>query len=478
VYDVAIIGCGIVGAAAAYELSRYDLSVVVLERANDVAMGATKANSAVIHAGYDPYPGTLMAKLNVEGVKLARELCEKLDVPYRQCGSLLLAFSGEEVAELNRQLAKAKENGVPDVRIISKEEALRMEPNLSGEVVAALHAPTAMIVDPWEYTLALAETAVRNGVDLNLECEVTGIVKASLGYRLTTVKGVIEARAVLNAAGVYSDVIHNMISQPTFQILPAKGEYCLLDKSEGSRVSNVIFQCPTESGKGVLVAPTIHGNLSIGPGSVSPEDRDDVATTAGGLEFVMDTARKSVPGIDSRAVIRNFSGNRARSDRTDFIIEEAAPCFIDLAGIKSPGLSAAPAIAVMAVRMLESSGIKLREKKEFCDFRRRIRFKGLSSDGKAALIARDPLYGRVVCRCETVTEGEIRDSLNAPIPPRSIDAVKRRCGAGMGRCQGSFCGPRVLEILARHYKCDFAEVLQDGTGTFVLVSKTKSGDRG
>jgi len=475
VFDVVIIGCGIVGAAAAYELSRYDLTVVVLERENDVAMGATKANSAVIHAGFDPYPGTLMAELNVEGARLAAILCEKLDIQHRKCGSLVLAFSEDEVAELERLLQKGRENGVAGVSILSRKEVLEMEPNLSGQVVAALHAPTAMIVDPWQYTLALAETAVENGVEIRLENAVTGITETVGGYRLTTTAGDVETRTIINAAGVHADEIHNMIAEPTFEIRPAKGEYCLMDKSEGTLVKSVIFQCPTEVGKGVLVAPTVHGNLSVGPGSINPDDPDDTATTADGLDYVMNTARKSVPGIDSRAVIRNFSGNRARSDRTDFIIEEAKPGFIDLAGIKSPGLSAAPAIAKMAVGLLKNGGMGLNEKPEFHDCRKHVRFRALTPDERATLIGGDPSYGRVVCRCETVTEGEIRDALNAPIPPRSIDAVKRRCGSGMGRCQGGFCGPRVLEILADFYGCDFADVLQDKAGTFVLTSETKTG---
>ena len=472
--DIAIIGCGIVGAAAAYELSKYELQIAVLEKANDVATGATKANSAIIHAGYDPYPGTLMARLNVEGVRLAAELCEKLDIPYKRCGSLVLAFSDAEIAELERLLRKGIENGVPGIKILTKNEALELEPNLNTEIAAALHAPGAMIVDPWEYTLALTETAVINGADLRLECEVTGIETIGGGYRLHTSSGDIEARAVLNAAGVYTDVIHDMVAGSAFKIKPARGEYLLMDKSEGAKVSHVIFQCPNEAGKGVLVAPTIHGNLSIGPDSISQDSRDDVSTTRDGLDAVMKTARKSVPCVDPRAVIRNFSGNRARSDRTDFIIEEAKPGFIDLAGIKSPGLSAAPAIAKLAVQMLEKSGIVLREKQSFIDSRRRVRFRKLKLSEKAALISGDSAYGRVICRCETITEGEIRDALNTPVPPRSIDGVKRRCTAGMGRCQGGFCGPRVLEILSKHYNCDPTGVLQDGAGTYVLVSETKN----
>ncbi|MCL2486522.1 MAG: FAD-dependent oxidoreductase, partial [Oscillospiraceae bacterium] len=357
-------------------------------------------------------------------------------------------------------------------------EAREKEPNLSKEVVAALHAPSTMIVCPWEYTLALAETAVRNRADLRLGQAVTGIERISGGYRVSTAQGEVEARTVLNAAGLYADEIHNMVAKPAFTILPARGEYYLLDRSEGGRVSSVIFQCPTDEGKGVLVAPTVHGNLIVGPNSERIDSRDGLATTQGGLDYVMSTARKSAPEIDFGANIRNFSGVRATSDHSDFIIAEAegAKGFIDLAGIKSPGLSAAPAIAKMAVDLLGESGLPLKKKKTFHDTRSRVRFDRLTAGEKAALVGRDPAYGRVICRCETVTEGELRDALNSPIPPRSVDGVKRRCGAGMGRCQSGFCGPRVLEILAAHYRCDPTEILQDGEGSFILNFETKGGE--
>jgi glycerol-3-phosphate dehydrogenase len=450
--DVCIVGCGIVGAAAAYELSKFELDIAVLEKENDAAMGSTKANSAIIHAGYDPEPGSLMARLNAEGSRLAAELCDKLDVPHMHCGSLVLAFSGRETAMLERLLRNGRSNGVPELRIVSGDGVLEMEPNLGRDVAAALYAPTAMIVDPWQYTLALAETAVRNGCDLRLECAVTGIGRMEGGYRLHTAQGVFETRTVLNAAGLYAGDIHNMIAPPAFTVRPAKGEYWLLDKSEGKLVSRVIFQCPSETGKGVLVAPTVHGNLIVGPNNVPAQGQDDLSSTAGGLAFVREKSRKSVPGIDFGANIRNFSGNRALTEHSDFIIREAKPGFIDLAGIRSPGLSAAPAIAGMAVEMLANGGLALRKKTNVHDTRKR-----------------GPASGRVVCRCETVTEGEIRDALSSPIPPRSLDGVKRRCGAGMGRCQGGFCSPRVLGLLAEHYQCHATEILQDGAGSYVLV---------
>lgn len=477
-HDVIIIGCGIVGAAAAYELSQYELDVIVLEKENDAAAGATKANSAIIHAGYDPKPGSLMARLNVEGGRLAKDLCEKLDVPYRQCGSLVLAFSEEQAKTLERLLRNGRENGVTGLTILDGRQTAAMEPNLSRDVVAALHAPTAAIVNPWEYALALAETAVKNGARLELERAVTGIARLSDGYRVETSGGMVAGRHIVNAAGLCADTVHNMIAEPSYEIRPDRGEYYLLDKQEGERVGRVVFQCPTASGKGVMVSPTVHGNLIVGPNSEKPLDGGDVSTTAAGLEYVRATAGQSVPDIDFRATIRNFSGNRARSTHSDFIIGEAkgAKGFIDLAGICSPGLSAAPAIAKMAVELLRESGLALRPKASFCGERRRVRFHALAHAQIAKLVAQNPAYGRVVCRCEQVTEGEILDALSAPIPPRSVDAVKRRVGAGMGRCQGGFCGPRVVELLAAHRGCDPTEVLQDGAGTVILAAET--GKRG
>jgi len=472
-FDVAIIGCGITGAAVSYELSKYDLKIVVLERENDVAMGTTKANSAVIHAGYDPSPGTLMAELDVAGVELAKDICEKLDVPHRQCGAFVLALTEEEVAIVELLHKQAIENSVEDVTVLIKEEVLELEPNVSEDVIVALHAPTAMIVDPWEYTVALAETAVRNGTELKLNCTVTGIKEVEGVYKIQTSQGEIEALAVINAAGLHADEIHNMVAEQEFSITPAKGEYWLLDKSEGTRVNSVLFQCPTKAGKGVLVTPTVHGNLIVGPGNIIADNKSDVSTTRDELEYVRETAKKSVPGIDFSAVIRSFSGNRAHTEIDDFIIKEVKPGFIDLAGIKSPGLTAAPAIAKKAAELLEDSSATLIMKQDFIDSRKRVRFNKLSPEEKSALIEKNPAYGHVICRCETVTAGEIIEALKSPIPPRSIDGVKRRTGAGMGRCQGGFCGPRILEILAEYYNIDPTEVLQDREGTYVLSSETK-----
>ena len=473
-YDVVIIGCGIVGAATAFELSKYRLKVGIVERENDVACGTTKANSAIIHAGYDPVPGTLMARLNVRGAALARELCAALDVPYLPCGSLVLGFSPEDQAHLEELYRRGVANGVPDLALLTGDEARALEPNLSPAVTAALHAPTAAICSPWEYGLALAETAVRNDAELQLETAVTGLTPTEEGWRVETNRGVLEARYVVNAAGLDAQAIHEMAAPPSFAIHPSRGQYFLLDKSEGGRVGRVIFQCPNEKGKGVLVSPTVHGNLIVGP-DAEPVEGDDTSTTSAGLAFVRETALRSVPSVDFRTSIRNFAGVRASTGAKDFIIELSAPHFLDLAGICSPGLSAAPAIGEYAVELLGQAGLALERKVDFQASRKRIRFREMSPEEKARLVAEHPAYGRVICRCETVTEGEILDALAGPIPPRSVDGVKRRAGAGLGRCQGGFCGPRVVELLAREQHRSPGDIPQERAGSWLLVRETKGG---
>lgn len=476
-YDVVIIGCGVVGASAAYELARYKLRVAVLEAAADIAAGTTKANSAIIHAGYDPEPGTLMARLNVEGNRLTGEICEKLQVPFKRVGSLVVAFSPEQLPTLQTLYDRGCKNGVPGLRLLSGEEARAMEPGLSEEVCGALLAPSAGIIDPWGFAIAMAETAVRGGVEVRRDCPVTGIEDTGAGFVLHTPTGDVAARFVLNAAGVDADRVHEMLEPNDWHTLPSRGEYYLLDKSEHDRVSRVIFQCPGPEGKGVLVAPTIHGNLICGPNAEAVEDRLDLGNTAAGMAEVRAKAARSVPGVEWRQNIRNFAGLRANTTRSDFIIEEskAHPGFIDLAGIKSPGLSSAPAIAKMAAEMLAADGLVLEPDPDFVDKREHIVFKNLSAEEKNELIRKDPRYGRVVCRCETITEGEIVAALHSPIPPRSINGVKRRCNAGMGRCQGGFCGPRVQEIIARELGIDQAEVLLEQAGSTILTGRTKTG---
>lgn len=476
-YDVAIIGSGITGSACAYFLSKYRLKIAVIEKNNDVCCGTTKANSAIIHAGYDPHPETLMAKLNVKGSEMAKEICAKLDVPYNQIGSLVVAFSEEEAKTVEELFERGNANGVPDLKILNREELKEAEPMISDEALCALYAPSAAIVNPWEYGLAMAETAVRNDTEILLESEVTSIKKENGVFKITAGEKEIEAKYVINAAGVNCDDVHNMIAPPKFKVIPSAGEYYLLDKSEGKRARHVIFQCPNKDGKGVLVSPTVHGNLIVGP-NADARDKDDTSTKTRCLDFVREKAVKSVPSINLRENIRNFTGVRAATEIDDFIIEFACEGFLDLAGIKSPGLSAAPAIAELAVKMLGESGLALEEKESFTDERTHLRFKHLSDEEKNNAVKKNSAYGRVICRCETITEGEIIDALNSPIPPVSLDGIKRRAGTGMGRCQGGFCGPKVLEIMAKYKNEPFEAVLQDNTGSVILTGKTKSeGDK-
>ncbi len=472
--DVAVIGCGIVGANVAYLLSQHKLRAAVLEKENDVSMGTTRANSAIVHAGYDPEPGTEMARLNVRGSALTKKQCAAFDVKYDQIGSLVLAFSEEELATVRRLYENGVANGVPGVRVLTRDETLAMEPNLSKEVRGALYAPSAAIVEPWDLALALAEAAVENGVELRLETAVTGAEKIEGGWRLHTTAGDFDARVVVNAAGVEADTVANLAGAAGFVTQPNRGEYYLLDKSEGTLVHHVIFQCPNRDGKGVLVSPTVHGNLIVGP-NAEPAGRGDVSTTADALAFVRERAAKSVPGVNFRENIRNFAGVRANSDKGDFQIGQTAPGFITLGGIKSPGLSSAPAIAEEALALVGAAGVPLEKKDRFVHTRKKKRFNEMTAAEKADAVRENPLYGRVICRCETVTEGEIVDALHRPIPPRTVDGVKRRCTAGMGRCQGGFCGPRVHEIIARELGIDKRDVLKDRAGSIIITGVTKEG---
>lgn len=477
-YDCIIIGAGISGSSLAFELSKYDGRVLLLDKENDVANGTTKANSAIIHAGYDPKPGTLMAKFNVEGNKMIPQLCKDLDVRLKNIGSLVVAFSEDERPTLEMLYERGVENGVPNQRIIEKEELHEMEPNLNEDAVAALYAPSACIVDPWDMAIACAETAVRNGVDVKVNQQVTNIEKKGDTFVVTTPTDVFEGKIVVNAAGVECDQVTGMISKPEYEVEPNKGEYYLLDKGQGTLVNHVIFQCPNKDGKGVLVSPTVHGNLIVGP-SATPNDSDnDFSTTSAGLAHVKECALKSVPGINFMENIRTFAGLRARrSDHGDFDLGEDKEVknFYKIAAMQSPGLSSAVAIAVDTVKQFQEKGLFTEEKADAVTTRKVNRFKEMSNEERAAFIKEHPAYGRVICRCETITEGEILDAIARPITPCSIDGIKRRCNAGMGRCQGGFCGPRVQEILARELNIPQEDVLQDKNGSVILFGKTKEG---
>ena len=475
IYDVAIIGSGIIGGSIFRELTKYNLNVVTLEKENDVAMGTSKANSAIVHSGYDPEPGTLMAKYNVEGNKMFDKLCKDLSVPFKRNGSLIIGFNEEDMKELDILYKRGLANKVEGIKMLNKEEVLEMEPNINPDIKAALFCPTGGIVGAYELTIALSENAIDNGGELRLNSKVVKITKDN-HFKITLENGdIVESKFIVNAAGVHADSIHNLICNEAYKITPRKGEYFLLDKSQGSLVEKTIFQCPSELGKGVLVTPTVHGNLLVGPNAIDIDDKDSVSTESEGLNKIRETSLRTTNKINFRENIRNFAGLRAVADNPDFIVEEEKDVkgFFDVAGIKSPGLTSAPAIAVDVVKMMGQAGLKLNPKDNFKETREQIHFINLSQSEKAELIKKDNRYGRIICRCEYITEGEIVDSINRTLGARTIDGVKRRCRPGCGRCQGGFCGPRVQEIIARETGMNIEDVLLDKNNSYIIVGKTK-----
>lgn len=474
-YDVAVVGAGVVGALISRELSKYDIRVALLEKCNDVAMGTTKANSAIVHGGFDAANGTLKAKLNVRGTELMPKLCADMAVPYRNNGSLVLAFSEEEMEHVRTLYERGVKNGVPKLSVLDKTQVKALEPHVSDEVVGALLSETAGIVCPYELTIAATEVAVTNGVEFIRNCAVEAINVTADGFLLATTQGEISAKYVVNAAGIHTDDIARMIGDDSISLVARKGEYYLLDKSFGFMADHTIFQCPNKMGKGVLVTPTVDGNLLIGPSALDVEDKEDVDTTPQGLEFIVEKAKKSVPTLNIRGAITSFAGMRAHPVTDDFIIGFSAKndCFLNVAGIESPGLSAAPAIAEMVVGLLKEKA-DWQEKKD-CVLTRKapVRFRHMTKSEREALIAKNKAYGRIICRCETITEGEILDAIHAPAGARDVDGVKRRTRAGMGRCQGGFCGSKVVEILSRELNMPMNEITKFGGNSKILFEKTK-----
>ncbi|WP_330626238.1 NAD(P)/FAD-dependent oxidoreductase [Vallitalea guaymasensis] len=476
IYDISIIGAGVTGSLIARQLSKYNLKVCLLEKESDVAMGTSKANSAIVHAGYDAKPGSLKAKLNVRGNEMMGDIAKELYVPFKRIGSFVIAFDEDDMEQIKTLYDYGIKNNVPDMKILTKEEVREMEPNMSDEVIGALHAPTAGIVCPYELTLAAAENAVDNGVELILDCAIKDINKVDDKFELDTTRGKIVSKYVINAAGLFSDDISAMAGDDSFKINPRKGEYLLLDKRQGNVVNKVIFQPPTVMGKGILVTPTVDGNLLLGPTAENIFDKDDISTTSIGLDTVIKGAVKSIPSVNTRDVITSFAGLRASSSVGDFVIEKSQKVdgLINVAGIESPGLSAAPAISEYVMEILKSMDIELKEKDDYISTRKPVyRFREMDESERDELIKKDPLYGNIICRCETITEGEIVDCIHRSIGASNLDAVKRRTRAGMGRCQGGFCTPRVVDIIARELNIPKEQVTKMGGKSKVLVGKTK-----
>ena len=474
-YDLCIIGAGVVGLNIAREMSRYRLRICVIDKEEDVGRGCTKANSGIVHGGYSDEPGTLKAELCVAGNHLYEQLDRELHFGYRRTGSLVLAFSDSEVPTLQKLLEYGRENGVGGLKIIDGEEVRRMEPHLNPAIVAALFCEDAGVTSPYEFAIALAENTLANHVDLRLNEEVKAIATTPAAFRVETNRGAVSAQYIINCAGANSDRIAAMIGIEDYRITPRRGQYVLLDKDQNYLVRSVIFQVPTKLGKGILVTTTFHGNLMIGPNAEEIDDKADVGTDLKTLEHIVQQARRSVPGFDMRKALTSFAGNRPVSNQKDWVIGESrVKNFINLIGIDSPGLTASPAIALKVVGILKQCGLVLEPNPEFQAQRPPI-IRKKTADFAGDVNAVDPSL-HIICRCEQVTEAEIIDSLNRGIPVRSLDGVKFRTRAGMGRCQGAFCGPRVRELLARELSIPPAEVCGKGECSSNLAERARRSD--
>ncbi len=473
--DVIVIGAGVVGGMIARELSRYELSVAIVEKGADVALGATRANSGIVHAGYDAKEGTLKAALNVQGSKMMENIARELGVKYKRNGSLVVGFNDGDRAALCELLERGKRNGVDGLSLLERDEILKLERNIGKDVTVALRAPTGAIICPYELCMAAVGNAMDNGVELYLDFDVQSIEKLQNGYRVSSADASVEAKFVINCAGVHADDIARMVGDDSFNITARRGEYMLLDRECGDLVSHTIFRCPSAMGKGILVSPTVDGNLLLGPTAENIDDKTDVKTTAEGLSKVRAQASEQVSGINMGKVITSFSGLRATGSTGDFIINERGG-FVNCAGIESPGLTASPAIAIYVAQLLKDAGLSMTEKTDFCATRKPMHyFSTLSVDEKNEIIKEHPEYAHIICRCEMVTEGEILEAIRTNPKPRDVDGVKRRTRASMGRCQGGFCLPYVVELLAKEQGCDYADITKFGGKSYINIGRTKEG---
>lgn len=472
-YDILIIGAGVTGCFIARELAKYKLKVLVLEKDNDVGNETTSANSAIVHSGYDPVPGTLKAKLNVEGNKMYDKVCEELDVSFKRIGSITVAFSEEQIETLKSLQERAKENGVETI-LLNREQLLEKEPNIADGVVAGLLAPTAGIIDPFNLCVHLMENAIDNGVELVLDEEVKSIRKENEKF---IINDKYEAKVVINATGVNGDLVNELVNDKTFEIMPRKGQYYVLDHFKRPFVNHTLFMVPTEKGKGVLISPTTSGNYLVGP-SANLVSREEKSTDKGTLGNVKEQANQVIANIPYYETIRTFAGIRATPSTHDFIIEESeTENFINVVGIESPGLASSPAIAKKVIDEIISKKFELVEKEDYNPrVKKYVKLKNLSIEEKQAYFKQNKDYGIIVCKCEQVSKGEIIDCLNRSCPPRSIKALKRRLRVGFGKCQGGMCQPYALDILAEFYGVDKKEIPYDGKNAYILYEETKGGN--
>ena len=474
-FDVAIIGGGVVGGLIARELARYKLNICILEAQGDVAMGATKANSGIVHAGFDAKVGSLKAKFNVLGSKMMEKVTNELGVKYKNNGSLVVGFDEADRESILELVERGRENGVEGVRYVEADELRALEPNISQNAICALYAPTGAIVCPYELCIAAIGNAMDNGASLMLDYKVNKIERADGGFVICSDDDSVFAKFVVNAAGLFSDKIAKMVGDDSFEVGARKGDYILLDRECGDLVKHTVFRVPSKMGKGILVSPTVDGNLLLGPTSVNVDDKSDKSTWADGIEKIIATASDNLKiSVPFGKSITGFCGIRAYSSTGDFVIRPACEGFINVAGIESPGLTASPAIAQYVVELLGKEGLALDKKDDFNPIREpKHAFREGSIEEKNEYINRDASYGRIVCRCESISEGEILDAIRSNPRARDIDGVKRRTRAGMGRCQGGFCAPYVMELIAKENGLDFASVTKTGGESFVVFGKTK-----
>ncbi|MBR6737902.1 MAG: NAD(P)/FAD-dependent oxidoreductase [Clostridia bacterium] len=475
-FDVLVVGGGVIGATVLRELTKYELKVCMVEKESDVAMGQSKANSGIVHAGYDAKEGSLKAKFNVLGSKMMKDYASELGVKYRVNGSLVVAFSEEDLETLKELKVRGEKNGVESLEIIGESELKALEPNIADNALGALHAKTGAIVCPYDLTIASIGNAMDNGAELYVDFEVANIEKLENGFKVTATDGrELNAKVIINAAGLGSGKVASLAGDNTFKVGGRKGEYVLLDRESGNFVSHTIFKTPTKKGKGILVTQTVDGNILLGPTAEEVDD-GETYTSQDGLAFVTKTANEMCKNVPHYNTITSFAGVRAYCDRHDFIIENSPVVngLINLAGIESPGLTSAPAIAKYTVEELVSKHLSLNANKNFNGVRKPdYFFKNLTIEEKNEIIKKDKRYGKIVCRCEEITEGEIVRAINENPKATSVDAVKRRVRAGMGRCQGGFCQPHVAEILARELNVPFETITKNGKNSNLLVGKTK-----
>ncbi|MGU8300172.1 FAD-dependent oxidoreductase [Clostridium perfringens] len=469
--DIIVIGAGVVGCSIARELSKYNLDVLVVEKNSDVSEGISKGNSGIVHAGYNEKIGTLKAKLNIEGNKIFDDLSRDLQFPFKRNGAFILAFSDEEMKTLESLKENGEKLGVEGLEILTREEALNIEPNLNKEIVGVLNVKTSGIVSPYEMTIALAENAAENGVEFKLNSKVTNIEKISEGYKVTlNNKELVSGKLIINASGLEGAFLNNLVSMSKRKINPVKGEYCLFDKVAGAMINKTLFQVPNKLSKGVLVTPTAEGNLLVGPNAVEGKTLE---TSREGIDEILDKSKKSLEELPVARILNTFSGIRPKTKEGDFIIEEVedAKNFINVIGIDSPGLTAAPAIGVYVVNMIKER-LDLVEKKNFKKTREKIvRFAELSLKEKNKLIKEKPAYGHMVCKCEFVTEGEIVEAIHRPIKALTVDAIKRRTRASMGGCQGIGCTLPISKILSRELGIDINDINKNSEGSPVIGFK-------